>query len=188
MYKRQGYIGDNIFSTGKIRYAAFCRAMSDAKSKMDKNLVELGAPNRQFGAEAASRLVRKDAGATAIIVTSVQTTLGAAEQLAAERVDVPGAISMIGYGDGDWHQWWGPGLTTLRLPVEDLSTTCGLWFLNSLQTGRWESSKESHMSMSSISLVVRGSTAPPSKSPPPSGAAARVGATRELSIKRQKEP
>jgi LacI family repressor for deo operon, udp, cdd, tsx, nupC, and nupG len=160
-HRRIGYVGDVIFPTGKIRYAAFCRAMSEAKLKVDKNLVELGTPNRLFGAEAASRLVARDPAPTAIVVTSVQITLGVAEQLAADRVEVPGAISMVGYGDGDWHQWWGPGLTTLRLPVEDLATTCGLWFLNSLQTGRWSSSKEPHISTSSISFVKRGSTAPP---------------------------
>jgi LacI family transcriptional regulator, repressor for deo operon, udp, cdd, tsx, nupC, and nupG len=169
-HRRIGYVGDVMFPTGKVRYAAFCRAMSEAKLKVDKSLVELGNPNRQFGAEAVSRLVASRPGPTAIMVTSVQTTLGAAEQLAAELVEVPRSVSMIGYGDGDWHQWWGPGLTTLRLPVEDLATTCGLWFLNSLQTSRWSLSKEPHISMSSISLVKRGSTAPPP------GAALRIQA------------
>ncbi len=160
-HRRIGYVGDITFPTGKVRYAAFCRVMSEAKLKVDKNLVEFGAANRQFGAAAVARLIAKDPAPTAIVMTSVQITLGAAEQLMAEGIKIPDALSIVGYGDGEWQQWWGPGLTTLRLPVEDLATTCGLWFLNSLRTGRWTSGREPHISMSSISLVKRGSVAPP---------------------------
>jgi DNA-binding LacI/PurR family transcriptional regulator len=158
-HRRIGYVGDVTFSTGKTRYAAFSRAMSEAGVKVDMNLVEFGPPERQFGAEAIKRLIAKKSAPTAIVMSSVQITLGATEGLAAEKVSVPDSLSLIGYGDGPWQRWWGPGLTTLQLPVEDLATNCALWFLNSLRTGRSTSGREPHMSMSAISFVERGSTA-----------------------------
>jgi LacI family repressor for deo operon, udp, cdd, tsx, nupC, and nupG len=160
-HRRIGFVGDLIFSTGISRYEGFCRALSDFNLKVDEALVELGPPNVRFGAEAVSRLIARRPPPTAIITTSVQITLGAAEQVMAMNIDIPRSLSVIGYGDGPWQQWWGPGLTTLRLPVEDLATGCGLWLLHSMRTGRSTSSKDPHVAISPSLLVKRGSTAPP---------------------------
>jgi LacI family transcriptional regulator len=161
-HRRIGFIGDLIFSTGVSRYDGYCAALSEFDLKVDKSLVELGPPNVRFGAEATSRLLARKPRPTAIITTSVQITLGAAEQIVAMKTDVPGELSFIGYGDGSWQQWWGPGLTTLRLPVEDLATGCGLWLLHSMRTGRPTSNRHPHIATSPSVLVHRGSTAPPS--------------------------
>ena len=160
-HRRIGFVGDLIFSTGISRYEGFCRAVSDFNLKVDEALVELGPPNVRFGAEAVSRLIARRPPPTAIVTTSVQITLGAAEQVMAMNIDVPRSLSVIGYGDGPWQQWWGPGLTTLRLPVEDLATGCGLWLLHLMRTGRSNSSKDPHIAISPSVLVKRGSTAPP---------------------------
>jgi LacI family transcriptional regulator len=160
-HRRIAYIGDVIFQTGRTRYAGFCRALAEAKLKPDKNLVELGPANFQFGTEAVARMLARNPRPTAIITTSVQITLGAAEQLMTQGIKVPRELSIVGYGDGSWQQYWGPGLTTLRLPTEDIATACGLWFINALRTNRLQAGKEPHLSMSPISLVKRGSTAPP---------------------------
>ncbi len=160
-HRRIGYVGDRIFSTGKSRYDGFCRAHSDFNLKVDKTLVELGPPHFQFGAESVARLIAKRPRPTAIITTSVQITLGAAEQVMAMKIEVPRSLSMIGYGDGPWQQWWGPGLTTVRLPVEELATGCGLWLLHSIRTGRPTANKNPHIAITPSILVKRGSTAPP---------------------------
>jgi LacI family repressor for deo operon, udp, cdd, tsx, nupC, and nupG len=160
-HRRIGFVGDLIFSTGISRYEGFCGAHSDVNLTVDKTLVELGPPNARFGAAAVSRLIARQPPPTAIITTSVQITLGAAEQLMAMKIDVPRSLSVVGYGDGPWQQWWGPGLTTLRLPVEALATGCGLWLLHSIRTGTSISSKDPHISISPSVLVKRGSTAPP---------------------------
>ena len=160
-HRRIGFVGDLIFSTGISRYEGFCRAVSDFNLKVDETLVELGPPNVRFGAEAVSRLMARRPPPTAIVTTSVQITLGAAEQVIAMNIDVPRSLSVIGYGDGPWQQWWGPGLTTLRLPVEDLATGCGLWLLHLMRTGRSNSSEGPHVAISPSVLVKRGSTAPP---------------------------
>lgn len=158
---RIAYIGDVIFPTGRQRYDGFRRAHAEAGCAVDETLVELGPPLHHFGAEAISRLMARPDPPTAVLTMAVQVTLGAVEQLTAMKVDVPGQLSVVGFGDGPWQQWWGPGLTTIRLPVEELATSCGLWFLHSLRTGRWSTAKEPHVAICQTTLVRRGSTAPP---------------------------
>lgn len=160
-HRRIAYIGDLIFPTGKARYKGFRRAHAEANRKVDETLVELGPPDTPFGSDAITRLLAKRPPPTAVITTSVLVTLGAAEQLIALNVDVPGALSVVGFGDGPWQKWWGPGLTTLRLPVEELATGCGLWFLNRLRVKQQQSRSEPHAAVNPMTLIVRGSTAPP---------------------------
>ncbi len=162
-HRRIAYIGDLIFPTGKLRYKGFLRAHAEANRKVDEALVEFGLPETQFGADAITRLVAKRSPPTAVIMTSVLVTLGAAEQLMALNIDVPGALSVVGFGDGPWQKWWGPGLTTLRLPVEELATGCGLWFLNRLKVKQQQPRSEPHAAVNPVALVVRGSTAPPKR-------------------------
>ncbi len=160
-HRRIAYIGDVIFPTGRQRYDGFRRAHAEAGCPIDETLVELGPPLHHFGVEAISRLMALPHPPTAVLTMAVQVTLGAVEQLTAMKVDVPGKLSVVGFGDGPWQQWWGPGLTTLRLPVEEIATSCGLWFLHSLRTGRWNSAREPHVAILPTTLVKRGSTAPP---------------------------
>jgi LacI family transcriptional regulator len=162
-HRRIAYIGDLLYPTGKARYAGFRRALAEAKIHADSSLAELGPPTNQFGSEAVARLLGRKPAPTAIITTSVLTTLGAAEQLAADSIKVPADVSVIGFGDGPWQRWWGPGMTTLRLPVEELAAGCGLWFLHRLKTQGSKTGSEPHVSVSPTALVLRGSTAPPPK-------------------------
>jgi LacI family transcriptional regulator, repressor for deo operon, udp, cdd, tsx, nupC, and nupG len=160
-HKRIAYVGDVIFPTGKARYDGFRRAHSEARRKIDKTLVELGAPDAQFGADAVKRLLARRPAPTAIVTSSVLVTLGAADQIAASGIDVPDALSFFGFGDGPWQKWWGPGLTTLRLPTEELATGCGLWLLHRLMSGQPPARNAPHAAISPTSIVLRASTASP---------------------------
>jgi LacI family transcriptional regulator, repressor for deo operon, udp, cdd, tsx, nupC, and nupG len=160
-HRRIAYVGDVIFPTGRARYDGFRRAHAEAKRKIDKSMLELGSPDTQFGAAAVARLLARRPAPTAIVTSSVLVTLGAADQLAASGVDVPGAVSFFGFGDGPWQKWWGPGLTTLRLPAEELATGCGLWLLHRLMSGQSMARGEPHVAITPTSMVIRGSTASP---------------------------
>jgi LacI family transcriptional regulator len=160
-HRRIAYVGDTIFSTGVTRYDGFRRAHAEAGLGIVESLVELGPAEMQFGSDAVARLLAHRPAPTAIVTSSVQVTLGVAEELMARKVDVPGAMSFVGFGDGPWQKWWGPGLTTLRLPVEELATGCALWFLNRLKTGRVQPDEEPHIAVCPTALIVRKSTAAP---------------------------
>jgi LacI family transcriptional regulator len=160
-HTRIAYVGDLIFPTGRARHDGFRRAHAEAKRKIDKSLIELGSPGTQFGADAVKRVLARRPAPTAIVTSSVLVTLGAADQIAASGIDVPGVLSFFGFGDGPWQKWWGPGLTTLRLPTEELATGCGLWLLHRLKSGRQPARGEPHVAISPPSMVLRGSTARP---------------------------
>ena len=123
--------------------------------------MEFGPPEPHFAGEALTRLLAKRPPPTAIVLTTVMATLGVAEKLMALKIDVPDDVSVVGFGDGPWQKWWGTGLTTLRLPAEDLATGCGLWFLNRLRSKSAVRSGEPYVSISPVTLVVRGSTGKP---------------------------
>jgi LacI family transcriptional regulator len=159
-HRRIAYIGDTLFSTGIVRVEGYRRAFAEAGSPVDDSLIELGPPNMPFGAEAVARLLERSPKPTALVTSSVQVTLGAAEELANRKIAIPRDLSVVGFGDGPWQKWWGPGLTTLRLPVEELATGCALWFLNRLKTGRQQPDEEPHVAVNPTALVLRGSTAP----------------------------
>jgi LacI family transcriptional regulator len=128
--------------------------------KIDKTVVELGPPNAQFGADAVQRIMSSRPAPTALITSSVQVTLGAAEQLMQMGVSVPASLSVVGFGDGPWQKWWGPGLTTVRLPTEELAKSCALWFLHHLKAKVDLPRAEPYLSISPTTMVLRSSTAP----------------------------
>jgi LacI family transcriptional regulator len=158
-HRRIGFIGDVIFPTGKARYAGFRKAHAKAGHPFDEDLVALGTPDIRFGEEAAMRLMTKKP--TAIITSSVLTTQGAIDRLLTLRVAVPDALSFVGFGDGQWQKLWGPGLTTLQLPAEAIGKECGRWFLDQLRHKRRNLPEKPHIAVNAMTLVVRGSTAPP---------------------------
>jgi DNA-binding LacI/PurR family transcriptional regulator len=172
-HKKLAYIGDDTFPTGKARYRGFRRAMTEAGLKIDESLVLLGAADAQFGAEAVRKLIQDRKQATAMITSSVLVTLGAAEQLSALNVKVPDEMSFVGFGDGPWQRWWGPGLTTLKLPIEDITTGCALWLLHRLKT-EMQPGNGPHIAVSPTTLVIRNSTAGPKGARAPRQAAVRT--------------
>ena len=74
-------------------------------------------------------------------------------------VDVPNDLSVVGFGDEPGFSWWGPGLTTVALPIQAMAVGCGLWLMRRLSTEPDDDT--SYTSVSPGTLVVRGSTAPP---------------------------
>jgi LacI family repressor for deo operon, udp, cdd, tsx, nupC, and nupG len=158
-HRHIGYIGDDIFPTGKARYDGFRHAFAEAKCAIDQRLVELGPATVPFGTEATARLLQQRP--TALLTASVPVTVGMVDHLETVKIEIPSELSVVGFGDGSWHKWWRSGLTTLHLPVAELATSCGLWFIHCLRTGRPTDSKEPHISINRSLLVNRSTTAPP---------------------------
>jgi LacI family transcriptional regulator, repressor for deo operon, udp, cdd, tsx, nupC, and nupG len=163
-HDRIGYIGDIIFPTGKARLRGFRRAFARLDRRIDEILVQLGPADAPFGAEATRRLLEARHPPTALIATSVLATLGSVEMLTALEVDVPSRLSVIGFGDGPWQKWWGPGLTTIRLPVEEIASECAFWLSAQLKGQGAKRQPKAQAVVCRTALVCRGSTAPPQAS------------------------
>ncbi|MDP9928368.1 LacI family DNA-binding transcriptional regulator [Variovorax paradoxus] len=156
-HQRIAYIGGTTdLPTGAARLQGFQNALAGSKAATHAR-EELGAPaSTDFGRDAIRRLLALRTPPTAVVLGSVQNTQGVLEELLASGVRVPEQLSVVGFGDELGFRWWGPGLTTVSLPVSELATACGLWFIHQLK--QKPESATPYSSVSPPTLVVRGST------------------------------
>jgi DNA-binding LacI/PurR family transcriptional regulator len=158
-HRRIAYIGGLAeLPTGASRLSGFRDAIGGTHAAR-VGVEELGLPSSvTFGGEALRRLLALPERPTAVVTGTVQHTLSVLESVLDLDVSVPDELSIVGFGDELGFRLWGPGLTTLRLPVSELATACGLWFVHQLKQG-W-ANRAPYSSVSPSSLIVRGSTRP----------------------------
>jgi LacI family transcriptional regulator len=159
-HRRVAYIGgSDKLSTGAARLQGFKQGCSKAGLQEKNTSVMVGEPTREFGVYAIKEMLNLPAPPTAVVAGSVNITFGIIEAIETMGGDVPSTLSVVGFGDPEWFKWWRGGLTTIRPPVDNLATGCGLWFLHQLreQDGPM-ASLPSHSSVVSSSLVIRKST------------------------------
>jgi LacI family transcriptional regulator len=158
-HTRIGYVGGPAeLPTGRQRLEGYHQALREGGVPRRASLVELGPPSSvEHGREAMGRLLDLAQAPTAVVLGSVQHTVGALDGLFGMGVKVPGELSIVGFGDDTGFSWWGSGLTTIRLPIKDMAASCGLWFIRRLSSQPGDDS--AYASVSLGSLVLRGSTA-----------------------------
>jgi LacI family transcriptional regulator len=155
-HRRIGYIGGALqYSTGSARRAGFRRAFTEAGLDPAGAIEMLGPPaDAGFGARAMQALLQADPPPTAIITGAVQVTGAVLEALQRAGRSAPRDIAVVGFGDEPSFSWWGPGLTTLAMPIEDLAQACGNWLIERLRNGE---PIGKHESVAGTRLVRRGS-------------------------------
>ena len=158
-HRRIAYIGGaEDWPTGANRLAGFRRAIAETAAA-SQAIEELGFPASQtFGREALRRLLASRKPPTAVTTGTVQHTLSVLEEIHERGIAVPEQLSVVGFGDEMAFRWWGPGLTTIALPVSELATACGLWFMHQLKQG--SPNNVPYSLVTSPQLILRGSTRP----------------------------
>jgi len=163
-HERVGYIGGTRdIPTASARLAGFHDAIAAAGLPPESGLVRLGPPSSaSHGADAVRALRAAPGPPTAIVTGSVQITRGVLDALHQDGVRVPRQLSVVGFGDEPGFSWWGPGLTTMALPMHDLAAACGVWLLHRLDAQADHGTAASPFaSVSPGALVLRSSTAAP---------------------------
>src|SRR6478609_8908959 len=162
-HTRIAYIGaPSELPTGQQRLEGYTQALREAGLTRRANLVELGPPSAtEHGRDAVRRLLNLPTPPGAVVLGSVPHTIGVLDELRDLAVDVPKELSVVGFGDQSAFGWWGPGLTTVSLPISDVAASCGLWFVRRLNNPPGGDGVKPYESVSTGSLVLRGSTAPP---------------------------
>ncbi|MAL77886.1 MAG: LacI family transcriptional regulator [Sneathiella sp.] len=158
-HRRIAYIGGSReLSTGSARRTGFRRAFQEMGIDRSEAIEIFGPPSyTQYGANAIQELLNRPNPPTAIITGTIRVTQAILETLHQMKISVPDDLSFVGFGDAPEFKWWGPGLTTLCMPIEDLATTCGLWFLHHIDSGKH--TNQQHSSVAKATLTIRGSTA-----------------------------
>lgn len=164
-HRRIAFVGGTeALPTGAARLRGFREAIAGASLAVHPALLELGPPSSmQHGRDAVGRLLERPDPPTGIVTASVPATRGVLEALLERGTGVPGEVSVVGFGDEAGWSWWGPGLTTVSLPVQDLATACARWLLDRLTRPTGDVTPFS--STSPGVLTVRGSTRPPAHPP-----------------------
>lgn len=156
-HRRIAYIGSSAeLPTGAARVKGFRDALAGSGAAC-QGFEELGIPgSTNFARDAVRRILALPTPPTALVTGSVQHTFGVLEELLALGVRVPEQLSVVGFSDEMAFRWWGPGLTTVALPVSELATACGLWFVHRIK--QKTANTAPYSSVSPPTLVVRGST------------------------------
>jgi DNA-binding LacI/PurR family transcriptional regulator len=162
---RIGYIGGTRdVPTASARLAGFQEAIATAGLSPDSGLLRLGPPSSaSHGAAAVRAMLVAPDPPTAVVTGSLQMTRGVLDALHQDGVHVPRQLSIVGFGDEPGFSWWGPGLTTVALPVHALATACGVWLLHRLEAHGNGTADEPFSSVSPGTMILRGSTAAPGR-------------------------
>jgi len=166
-HRRIAYVGGiEALSTGRQRLAGYRDAFVAAGHPLSDDLVRTGPPDATFGAAAMRALLDLPDRPTGVVTAGAELTVGVLEAIGSAGLPVPAAISVVGFGDAPWFRWWGPGLTTMALPVYDMALGCGDLLMRMLAeraNPRTEAPAPPIRMMHRPTLVVRGSTAAPAR-------------------------
>jgi DNA-binding LacI/PurR family transcriptional regulator len=187
-HRRIAYIGSALtMSTGAKRLDGFRRAMRELGLDADSAITEAGGCDAEFGHAAMARILSARRRPTGVVTAGARICIGAYSCAREQGVSVPAELSFVGFSDAPALRWWGDGLTTIGLPVEDIATAAMDCLLRRSEQPDRAAKQPMHVMHRPV-LIVRGSTAapagsraakmekPPSKRPPPARAAAKRAA------------
>lgn len=160
-HRRIAYIAaSERLSTGRRRLEGVHEAYRKREIPLSALTVLLDKPTATWGERAVNEVLALPDRPTAILSGSAHVTMGIIASLRRAKVDIPAEMSVIGFGDPNWSEWWQPPVTVIRPPIHSLATNCALWFMDRLRTPEHQLVRSYHATSSS-ELVVRGSTGRP---------------------------
>ena len=120
-HRRIAFIGgpDNLLSTQE-RYTGFRNALKEAGLKPAREMVRFGPYTSDFGREIALRFFKVQRPPTAIFASSDYVALGVLNAAHAAGIQIPGALSLIGFDDVPLAALLQPPLTTIRQSASGL--------------------------------------------------------------------
>ncbi|MGJ7096388.1 LacI family DNA-binding transcriptional regulator [Vibrio hannami] len=135
------------------RFEGYKRAMKEAGIQPNRRLIK----NGDFSSAKAYKLTTEllndpKAKVTAIFAANDLSAYGVIKAIHDHGLKVPDDISVIGFDDLPTSQYFTPGLTTLRQPIEEIGTVAAHSILNFLSGERHDDK------LPPIDLIVREST------------------------------
>lgn len=118
-HHRIGFIGSNPTTTpGLERLTAFKATLTSLGHTIDAGLIETGMATADAGSDAALRLLSRVPRPTALAVASAPMAEGALDVIQRLGLRLPTDLSFTGFGDPFWYRSWGPGITSVAMPVD----------------------------------------------------------------------
>lgn len=151
-----GFLGYDWLDDTELRREAFERIMMSAGKTIDPRWVQVGKGGIDGGYETMKAMFTLPVRPTAVVACDDLTAIGAMSAATDMGIDVPRALSIVGFDDIYLARCVRPRLTTVRMPVEEISAeVCRLLI------GFIDSKKKPQTRIHRIApeLVVRESTA-----------------------------
>lgn len=120
---------------GSARLAGYVKAMGELGLETDANLCAVGDWTREGGAAALYRLLDQDEPPTAVFCANDLMAIGALDAALESGLDVPGDLAIVGVDDIDAAGLVRPGLTTVRVPAQDIGRAAGDLLLHRIAEG-----------------------------------------------------
>lgn len=108
-------------SIGTIRTEGYIKALNDYGIEKRDNYFEVGAYTFETGFEAMERLMHKAPELTAVFAISDVMAIGAAKAIRSHGLTIPNDISLIGFDDIDYAEFFNPPLSTVHQPVSEIA-------------------------------------------------------------------
>ncbi|NBS07899.1 MAG: LacI family transcriptional regulator [Betaproteobacteria bacterium] len=151
--------GPKSLSTGRDRLKGYTRAMQSAGANIDAQAVFCDAPDAVSGQRVMLQLLALQPRPTAVVVSTSRGTEGVLEALRLRSIAVPQDLSVVGFNDSSAMAWWGPGLTTMRMPVREVASASASHLIRALgQTKSAPAPTPGMVTHYPPTLMVRGST------------------------------
>ncbi|MFC0706695.1 LacI family DNA-binding transcriptional regulator [Cellulomonas uda] len=106
--------------TGRERREAFCAELEALGARVPAERVLTGGPDHAGGAEAMARLLASGARPQLVFAVTDVMALGALAACRAAGLVVPDDLALAGFGDITTLRDVVPGLTTVRIPLEEV--------------------------------------------------------------------
>jgi LacI family transcriptional regulator len=152
--------GPRRLTTARDRFEGFRDALLEAGVELRPDQVVHGEFNREAGHAAALELARSGPWATAVFAVNDVMAVGALAALREAGVDVPGAVSLVGFDDIPMVRELACPLTTFWLPVEEIGE-------RAMRLALKEGATRPRVEHVAGKVVVRASTGPPRNDAPP---------------------
>ena len=160
-HRRIAYIGSAVtISTGAKRLEGFRRALREHGQDPALALTETGGCDAESGHAAMARILSSRQRPTGVVTAGARISFGAYSCARERGVEIPTQLSFVGFSDAPAQRWWGSGLTTIGLPVEDIATAAMDCLLRRADKREGAPAQPLHV-MHRPTLIRRGSTAPP---------------------------
>lgn len=158
-HRRIGAILNDCYSLNTLRREGVSQAMEKYGLQLDDRWVRIGECRIADGEKLAAQIFSGSEIPTALFCVSDEQAVGAVNCLLERGFRIPEDVSIVGFDDVELSMVSRPKLTTIRQPIEEIGRRATLNLLDRL-AGKAAQDREilPHM------LIVRGSTAPCSKS------------------------
>jgi LacI family transcriptional regulator, galactose operon repressor len=150
--------GPQDLSTGRNRFRAFRQALQDHDLEdAPERLVICDSWTETAAAAAMNRLLDSGVEFSAVLAGNDLVALGCFDALAEHGLSCPEDVSVVGFNDIPLMDKLRPPLTTVRIPHYEIGAEAARLLLEDLQEPR----RHPRSILLPLTLVVRGSTAPP---------------------------